>query len=246
MSEMVGQVFETNGGVDCVVIKYKSTKEVWVKFLDIHGYEVSTQLTDLKFGKVKNPYAPSIHGVGYVGVGKHKVSVASRKTKTHQVWSSMMERGYCEKYKYKNPTYLECSVHPDWHNFQVFAEWYTNHESYGLGYHLDKDLLIKGNKVYSEDTCCLLPRDINAAILSGGSCRKDLPVGVYLIKRNSKYFSSVRKFNKNTHLGVFSTIDEAAEAYKIAKKAHLIELANIWKETIDSKVYEALLKWEVL
>lgn len=94
---MLGQVFETNGGVDCVVIKYKSTKEVWVKFLDIHGYEVSTQLTDLKFGKVKNPYAPSIHGVGYVGVGKHKVSVASRKTKTHQVWSSMMERGYCEK-----------------------------------------------------------------------------------------------------------------------------------------------------
>lgn len=64
--------------------------------------------------------------------------------------------------------------------------------------------------------------------------------------RNSKYFSSVRKFNKNTHLGVFSTVDEAAEAYKIAKKAHLIELANIWKETIDSKVYEALLKWEVL
>lgn len=242
---MIGQVFETNGGVDCVVISYRSTKEILIKFLDSHGYEMLTRLTELTLGKVKNPYAPSVMGVGYIGVGKHKVTSEARKNRVYRVWASMLKRGYCDKYKCKNPTYEDCSVAQEWHNFQVFAEWYTSQIGHDLGYHLDKDLLVQGNKLYSEDTCCLLPRDINCAILSGGIHREDLPMGVYSIKKSGKYYAAVRKYNKNTHLGVFNTIDEAAEAYRIAKKAHLKELANLWKEAIEPKVFEALIRWEL-
>ena len=52
-------------------------------------------------------------------------------------------------------------------------------------------------------------------------------------------------YSKDGHLGWFSTEIEAFHAYKVAKEAYVKELAEKWKEQIDPRVYEALMKYEV-
>ena len=49
----------------------------------------------------------------------------------------------------------------------------------------------------------------------------------------------------NKHLGHFNTADQAFQAYKEAKEAYIKEVANKWKNQIDPRVYDALMKWEI-
>ena len=53
--------------------------------------------------------------------------------------------------------------------------------------HLDKDILCKGNKVYSSETCVFVPARINSIILNSQNRRGDLPVGVNYNKKTGKY-----------------------------------------------------------
>ena len=50
---------------------------------------------------------------------------------------------------------------------------------------------------------------------------------------------------KKKTLGYYITAEEAFYAYKQAKEAHIKEVANKWKDQIDIRVYEALMKYEV-
>ena len=172
--EMVGKIFPTNNGGDCVVVEYLGARDVTVEFLDDYKYQKKTQAVHVREGRVLNPFAKTVHGMGFIGVGKHKVSVKGKDTKLYRDWSSMMGRGYSENYKSKYPTYEDCTVCEDWHNFQVFGDWATSQEFYGLGYQLDKDILVKGNKVYSPDVCCYVPQRINKLVLSKGTSNKKL------------------------------------------------------------------------
>ena len=116
-----------------------------------------------------------LHGVGYNSGGIHVIREGNRKSKVYTIWAALLQRCYSKTNKLKHPTYEGCYVCSEWHDFQNFAEWYVNHKFYGLGYHLDKDLLVVGNKVYSPQTCTLVPRIINNITLSSQSSR-----GTYL------------------------------------------------------------------
>lgn len=110
-------------------------------------------------------------------------------------------------------------------------------------WHLDKDILIKGNKVYSPDTCCLVPQEINILFVKCNINRGDLPIGV--IEINGRFSSSVSKNNKIRHLGKFNTLEEAFESYKFAKEKHIKEVADKWRDKLDPRVYEAMYNYEV-
>ena len=147
------------------IIRYGACDDIDVQFLDEHGYIYYHNVyTNFKKGQIKNPYDRNIFGVGYIGDGKYGTGDAVKRTKEEYVWRGMLERCYGDKYKDVHSAYYDkCIVCEEWHNFQNFAEWYTQN-FYQVGterMHLDKDILVKGNKFYSPDTCLIVPQRIN-------------------------------------------------------------------------------------
>lgn len=123
--------------------------------------------------------------------------------------------------------------------------WKGNAVDDKTSYQLDKDILVKGNRIYGEDTCCLVPKEINNLFINTKNTNKTLPVGVRFVEGANMFKSVVSKFGKSTCLGSYTTMEEAFNAYKKAKEAHVKEVANKWKDKIDPRVYEALMDWEV-
>lgn len=239
----VGNVFSTNGGGDCVIIQYSNFDNILVEFLDVSKYRVKVRGSDLRKGKVKNLFYPSVCGIGYLGDGEFKSRVYNKKTEAYRCWCSMLARCYAPlKCKSKN-AYKGCTVHEDWHNFQVFAKWYYNNKFKGQGYHLDKDILVKGNKLYSEKTCCLVPREINSLLLDNKASRGDYLQGVTFVEKNGSFLAQLRKYSKPFYIGCYQTEVLAAEAYKREKEAHVKAVALEWKDKIDEKVFITLMNW---
>lgn len=241
----VGDKFKTNEGCICVVTKYTNATNVEVKFLDKNGHVIKTSTSSLRRGSLKNPYFPSVCGIGYIGVGKHKPTLNSKKTKVYGMYQDMMVRCYNEKSQDYRPTYKGCTVHPYWHNFQNFANWYYNQKFHDLGYQLDKDLLFKGNKVYSEKTCTLIPKEINVLLINRSNDRGKYPLGV--TKKYSsglKYAAQCSGLNKRL-IGVFSTVEEASAAYVKEKESYVKSVAGHWQNKIESRAFEALMNWTV-
>lgn len=150
---LIGAEFETRTSGIAKIIKYEDSKNVTVKFIAT-GYIAKTRSSHLRDGNLKDPYFPVIHGVGFYGEGRHQATKQKKPLPVYDCWRNMLARCYCDKIQEKRPTYKGCSVSPEWHNFQVFAEWYyLNHPNDGDVHHLDKDIKINGNKVYSPETC---------------------------------------------------------------------------------------------
>lgn len=199
-----------------------------------------------KRGTIKDLYKRTCHGVGYLGDGDYRRCA----TKSGMYWQFMMNRCYDNKYKLAHPTYKDCSVCEEWHNFQNFAKWCIVQEGYGSsGFNLDKDLLVKGNKVYGPDYCSLIPHQINKAITKQTMFKAGLPIGVSTRSDlGGKYMARHCRLStgrKESYLGLFNSPEEAFSAYKRSKELYIKELADLWKEKISQQAYEALYKYEV-
>lgn len=175
--------------------------------------------------------------LGSIGVGKYN---SYTHIKIYCVWTSMFERCYSQNFHKKKPTYIGCSVDERWFNFQNFAEWYE--QNYIDGYHLDKDILIRGNKIYGPDTCCFVPVEINNLLIYKLSS-KGYPTGVS--KSNSGFRVKINKFGIQTHIGVYDSIEDATIGYKNAKEKYIRESAEKFKDKISTKVYECLINYKL-
>lgn len=243
--EVLGREFETNNFGRCFVIDYAGTNNVTVAFYQPFCI-VKCSMLNLKRGRVSNPMKRTVYGKGYLGVGKYS---PSSETREYKLWKNMLERVYCLNVRYTRLSYKDVEVCEEWHNFQNFAEWcetqkfFNAKDNKGKPYQLDKDIITKGNKIYSPDTCCFVPQEINTLFIFGKSRRGEFAVGVG--KENSKYKACIRKNGETIYLGVFETPHKAFECYKKVKESHIKEVAEIWKDRIDEKVYKALLTWEI-
>ncbi len=111
---------------------------------------------------------------------------------------------------------------------------------------LGKDLLIKGNKIYSEETCVFLPREINVALTKSNKTRGDKLIGVCFDKQYKKFVSRVSLGAGNQKvLGYYDNEYEAHLSYKKAKEEYLKELAEEYKDMLDPRAYEALYNYTV-
>lgn len=173
----IGEVFTSNEGHEFKIIEYKGAWDVVIQFLDSHGYTKKVQYSKCKNGEVKNPFHPSVHGVGYLGVMSNgevpKVCDNGKQTREYATWRNMLKRCYDFQSLERNPTYQGCIVVERWHSFSNFLEDMPKIENYPLwlnnpnqGISLDKDLKCKGDKVYSLETCCFLTRSDNAKEVS--------------------------------------------------------------------------------
>jgi len=244
--ENIGKKFITNQGCTIEIVNYVNNRNVSVKF--DNGYILDNiYYSNILKGKVKNPFFRSIYGVGFVGVGDYGTPRKIKNLKCYKIWHSMFFRCYDTKNIKRYPTYKNVTVCEKWHNYQNFAKWFEeNYDSNVMeGWHLDKDILIKGNNLYSPETCCFVPSDINYLITKANSIRGDFPIGVRLDKKRGNFHAVLTKYNKPHLIGSYDTPEEAFEAYKIAKEAHIKYIADIWKSTVNNTVYEALINYKV-
>lgn len=164
-NKILNKEFNTNEGYVVKVLEYKDRHTVTVEFQDTFKYKTITTTQNIKKGQIKNPYMKTIYNIGYYGDGKYKARINNKKTLHYIKWFSMFNRCYNHKYHEKQPHYLGCSVSEEFHCFQDFAKWMDeNWYEYDKMLELDKDLLIEGNKVYSPEACCFIPKEINNAL----------------------------------------------------------------------------------
>lgn len=241
---IVGQVRSTNEGGSFTVIEFHSAINVIIRHNDKHGHIAKVSASQVRSGNIRNPYYPTLHGVAYMGAGEHKAKIKGKHVQTYSVWAGTVERCYCLVRLAKRPSYVGCYISDDFLCYQNFAEWYTAHECYGLGYELDKDLLIKGNKIYSAETCTLIPKEINLAIRVERIKDSNLPIGVMKNKVGG-FTSSIKVGTTKEHLGTYKTPEEASAAYVLTKEAYVKELALEWKDKIEPRAFEALMNWTV-
>lgn len=158
-------------------------------------------------------------------------------------WKLMLERCYNEKYTW----YKDCKVCDEWLRFSNFKKWFDDPiNGYVNGYCLDKDILIKNNKVYSPETCCFVPPFINTIFVKRKALRGDCPIGVTK-RSNGKYFVQMQKYGKPQRLGTYITKDDAFLVYKKSKESYIKEVAQKYynEGKITKKVFDALMNYEV-
>ena len=243
--DCVGKVCKSSNSGDFKILKYNNNRNVEVQFLKT-GYEATVHLVQVKRGNVKDPYLPSVFGIGILGA-KYQSKINGVLTKEYILWRNMLRRCYSDTCKKKQPTYEGCEVSDNFKSYDYFYEWC--HKQIGFSnkdWHLDKDLLIKGNKVYSESTCIFIPREINSLLTKCTASRGEYLIGVCWHNTSKAFVAMVRKNKgKQECLGYFKTEIEAFKAYKTAKESFVKEQANKWKGKIDVRAYEALINYTV-
>ena len=241
----VGKVCKSKSSGDFKIVKCNDSKNVEIQFLKT-GFETVVQLGHIKSGKVKDPCVPSVYGVGVLGT-KYPPTISGRNTKEYDLWKSMLRRCYNDVYKKQRPTYEGCEVSENFKSYEYFYEWCHKQIGFGnQGWHLDKDLLVKGNKVYSEDSCVFIPADVNLVLTKRTSSRGQHLIGVCWHKKDKVFVAQVNKNKgKQEYLGSFKTETEAFNAYKVAKESFIKEQANKWKGQIDDRAYNALMNYTV-
>lgn len=158
---IAGTIHKTKTSGSLKIIKYNGCFDVIFEFAET-GYSSVAQSSNIRLGSVKDPLHKSVYGIAFLGVGKYKSSINNKETIVYKTWNGMLKRCYHAQTQDRQPTYKGCTVCEEWFNFQNFADWY--YKNYIDGYHLDKDIRLKGNKIYSPDTCMFVSlKDNNIA-----------------------------------------------------------------------------------
>ena len=238
-----GDSYKNREGYTVTIVGIEGHKKVQVALEDGRTFEVDH--SNLKTGSFTNPYHRSVAGVGYFGVGPYIAKVGTRHTLEYEDWNSMLKR--CYKSEESKKSYADKSVIEEWHCFQDFAAWATKQPNFGRDkWDLEKDLLVKNNKVYGPETCVYLPREINSFIKRKSF--NGLPLGVdiaYNYDGTPYYRTQAREDGKNINLGRFYNVEEAFMAYKVHKEALAKKLADKWKDEIPEVAYKSLYNYTV-
>lgn len=183
-----------------------------------------------------------------VGIYEPRILCMTESPKTkkaYKIWNSMLQRTSAA-YAAQRPSYAGTSVAPEFYRFSEFYEWVVKQPGWSMdGFQLDKDLLKKGNRTYSSETCVFLPQRINSLLITHRSRRGELPLGVVNGRREGKYEARVSDGRTKINLGTFSDVPAAFAAYKAGKERLVRKIADQYKCVIDGRAYEALMSYQV-
>lgn len=191
---------------------------------------------------------PTVYGHGKNDVN-FQGDVGGKRIWQYVLWKDMLKRCFCEKVKLRYQTYQDVTCCSEWLSFATFLEWCNKEVDYKgkpQGMALDKDIIIKGNKVYSPEACSFVPQAVNLLLTSSGAIRGDWPVGVDLHKRTGRFRAQLNCYGKVDYLGLFDNPQDAFAAYKIAKEAQIKVVALQYKDVLKPAVYESLMNWEII
>ena len=230
------------------IIEYNTVKDIVVEFQDSYKAKVHTQYLNFKKGNVKNPYYPNVYGVGMTGA-KY---LAKDHPKEWRAWQDMLRRCYSEKLINKRPTYQNVICCKEWLLFENFYKWLHNQKNFDKWVNndrwcIDKDILVKGNKIYSPETCCLVSNEVNCLFLKSDNSRNGLPIGVSKKEGKFQAYCDNPFTHKKEYLGLYSTPEQAFNIYKKYKEKIIKQVAEeeYKNGNISKQCYEAMLKYEV-
>ena len=247
--DRTGEINKSFEGYLMKIIRYKDANNIIIEFQDKNKVKVKTKYEHFKNGKIKNPYHPNVFNVAYIGEGKYKSGINNKKTRCYETWISMLQRCYDPYYLNKQPSYIDCYVCDEWLNFQNFAKWYYKHyyEISNEMMCLDKDILFKGNKIYSPQTCIFVPQRINKLFIKNDRFRNEYPIGVSVHSDNKRLQVNCRVTKKTKYLGCFP-LDRPFQAftcYKQFKENYIKQVADEYKDLIPQKLYRIMYEWKV-
>ena len=187
---------------------------------------------------------PVMYGLGY-----HGILYTNSDEESYKRWHVMMNRCYNEKVHELYPEYKDCFVCDEWLNYSNYKLWYNEHQqeinAFDETFDMDKDILIKGNKIYSPETVCFVPHVINTLFVNGRNNRGDYPLGVYYENDRKKYRAGISFLGKRIKLGTFDTAEEAFARYKEYKEDFIKDMAEQYRGSIPDKTYQAMINWKI-
>lgn len=247
--ERLGLEKINNQGCLMKIIEYNSSKDITIEFQDKHNYKKKCKWIEFINGSIENPYYPSVFNVGIVG--DSVIKDGNKKRKEYEAWYEIIKRSYSENLKNKRPTYKDVTCCKEWLYFDNFYKWIRSQENYdkwvnGNKWAVDKDIIKKGNKIYSPETCCLVSPQINSLFTKRQNYRGNLPIGVMLY--NGKYCAQCNDGNgKSIHLGYFDNPIDAFYTYKKQKEKIIRDIAikSFKDNEITKECYISMMNYEV-
>jgi hypothetical protein len=153
-----GMIFSNSDGYEFIIAEYNNAFDVNITFIKT-GFKSNIEISQAKKGNVQDYSIPSVCSVGILG----RRMIKGCDLTIVNVWRGMIYRVYCESYLKTNASYRGVEVCADWLYFEIFEKWYHDNypESDDIEMQLDKDLLSGDRKIYSPETCCFLPEELN-------------------------------------------------------------------------------------
>lgn len=241
----VGETRLSKFGTPTKIIQYNSSSDIIIEFQDEHMHKLHTTYRNWEKDQFKNPYDKCIYGVACIGNAKGSGNGLIKKS--YKVWYSMLNRCYSEKLHKKEVTYSDCEVCTEWLCYENFEKWYDNN-FYQIDdevMSLDKDILVKGNKLYCPERCVFVPQSINNLFLKNDKIRGDLPIGVSHNRSRNNFLVQCCKANGVRTKHYFKDKIMAFHFYKDEKENYIKEVANLYKEKIPENLYNAMFNYQV-
>ena len=189
----------------------------------------------------------TVYGVGCNDVA-FQIAINRKHIWQYHLWMNMLQRAFDAKYKQQRPSYENVTCCDEWLSFANFFEWVNKEVGYKgkpVGSALDKDIIVKGNKIYSPEFCSFVPTAVNKLLNDRSNDRGDSPIGVTFDKGCGKFKAQLRCFGKMKHLGLYTTVEDASFAYKVAKEAQVKIVAAQYKDVLSPAVFESLMNWKI-
>lgn len=246
--ERLGEENYNTYGTLMKIIEYNSSQSIIVEFQDEYKTKVKCKYCQFKNGTLASPYNKTVYNVGYIGEGDYN---HKNNPIIWGFWHDLIARNYDPYFINKHLTYKDCFVENDLLCFQNFAHWFNEnyYECDNEQMCIDKDILKKGNKIYSKETMIFVPQSINKLFIKQENKRGDLPIGVTWDENCRKFRASIRvkyKDEKNKQLTKrFNTVIEAFKWYKEQKEREIQRRADEYKNMIPQKLYEAMYNYKV-
>ena len=240
--DKTGEINYNNFGSKIIIKEYRKAIDIDVYFPEYDWTFEHTTYNNFKNGKIKCPYEKRYFGVGYLGEGRYKISENGKLKKEFKIWYSMLQRCYDPKLKEKYSTYKGCKVEDYLLNFQHMGKWINEnyYEVPGEVMCLDKDILCKGNKVYSKDKCIFVPERINLLFVKSNNSRGKDPIGVYQVPSGNYRVDCNNKNGKKIYLGTYLTEEEAFRVYKQCKEKVIKDVIDSYEGKIPEPFYSRL------
>ena len=119
--DCVGKICKSLNSGDFTILKYNGSKDVEIQFLKT-GYRKVAEMKEVRSGSIKDPYLPSVYGVGVLGT-KYPTKINGVLTKEYILWKHMLERCYSDALKKRCPAYEGCEASYKLKSYEYFYEW---------------------------------------------------------------------------------------------------------------------------
>jgi len=225
----MGETNKNKFGTEMKIVEHGNWYNTTIEFQDEHRFRRNVCYGDFKLGKVRNPYDRILYGEGFLGEGA-PTRVDKIEVPAYRIWRDIIRRCYSSERRPRQGSYKNCIVSESWKNYSNFYKWYNNHIYQCRDkLQLDKDLLSNGKKIYSEETCMIVPYKINRF------CVMSKVIGATYTK-NKKWRSRIC----TTELGIFDKKEDAQRMYLKEKNRLFYELVEDYQSELPTDVYNKL------